>query len=147
MSVCVCVFVYVCVRVCVCACVFLFVPVYMCGVWCVCVFVCACEYLCVHLCVFVCVCVFLYVYMCGVFVCACECLCVYFVRISEVQRDIQHLETHVFHQEQNSIQQNNRAKSKRLMEHANCLLFISVCKTQCVHKVMMIMIIISTNNS
>ena len=143
---------FVCVCVCLCVCVFLYV--YMCGV-----FVCACECLCVFVCVYVCgvwvcVCVCLCVYVCifvcihvCVYVCVCACMCVYFVRISEVQRDIQHLETHVFHQEQNSIQQSNRALSKRLMEHANCLLFISVCKTQCVHKVMMIMIIVSTNNS
>ena len=71
-SICVGLYVYVCVRLRVCVCVFVCVHACVSScVW-VCVFVCACLCACVR----ACVCKFVPVRVC-VFVCVCACLCAY----------------------------------------------------------------------
>ena len=89
LQVCVCVFMYACVRVCVCAsvclCVRAFVTLsmhaHMCARFCVCASVALCVHMCVPLCVHVSVRVLVHAYV-HACVCVCIYLCVYACNIS-----------------------------------------------------------------
>ena len=71
---CMCVYVYVCIRVCVytCMCVYMYVCIRVCVYTCMCVYV----YVCIRVCVYTCMCVYVYTCMC-VYVYVCIRVCVY----------------------------------------------------------------------